>query len=184
MILYIHGFNSTSQSGKAQELKKWLTAQGRGSEWACPDLPHQPAAAMAELSRLIETAKSPVKLIGSSLGGFYATVLAARHSLRAVLVNPAVHPHLLLREALGPQKNWHTGEAYEFTQSHLNALAAMDGPAPVQPTNLLLMVETGDEVLDYRDAVAYYRDCHQIILQGGDHGFSRFADLLPFIDRF
>jgi hypothetical protein len=111
-------------------------------------------------------------------------VLAARYGLRAVLINPAVHPHLLLRDALGSQKNWHSGEEYEFTQSHLNALAAMDEPAPAQPTNILLMVENGDEVLDYRDAVAYYRDCHQIILQGGDHGFSRFADLLPFIDVF
>jgi uncharacterized protein len=184
MLLYIHGFNSTSGSSKAQELKLWLEALGRGDEWVCPDLPHQPAAAIAELSRTIEAAKSPVKLIGSSLGGFYASVLAARYGLRAVLVNPAVHPQLLLRQALGPQKNWHTSEEYDFSQSHLNALAAMDEPAPAQPTNLLLLVETGDEVLDYKDAVAYYRDCHQIILQGGDHGFTRFADLLPFIDAF
>jgi len=144
----------------------------------------QPAAAIAELARVIESAKEPVKLIGSSLGGFYAMVLAGRYGLRAVLVNPAVHPQLLLRDALGPQKNWHTGEEYDFTQSHLNALAAMDEPAPAQPSNLLLIVETGDEVLDYQDAVAYYRDCHQIVLQGGDHGFSRFADLLSFIDAF
>jgi predicted esterase YcpF (UPF0227 family) len=184
MLLYIHGFNSTSGSGKAQALKQWLDGQGRGSEWACPDLPHQPAAAIAELARVIESAKGPVKLIGSSLGGFYATVLAGRYGVRAVLINPAVHPHLLLREALGRQKNWHTGDEYDFTQSHLNALAAMDEPAPAQPSNTLLLVETGDEVLDYRDAVAYYRDCHQIILQGGDHGFSRFVDLLPFIDHF
>jgi predicted esterase YcpF (UPF0227 family) len=184
MLLYIHGFNSTSGSGKAQELKKWLGAQGRDNEWVCPDLPHQPAAAIAELSRVIESAQAPVKLIGSSLGGFYATVLAARYGVRAVLINPAVHPHLLLRDALGPQKNWHTGEEYEFTQSHLNALAAMDEPVPAQPTNLLLLVETGDEVLDYRDAVAYYRNSHQIVLQGGNHGFSRFADLLAFIDLF
>lgn len=184
MLLYIHGFNSTSGSGKAQELKKWLEAQGRGDEWVCPDLPHQPAAAIAELARIIEAAKTPVKLIGSSLGGFYATVLAGRYGLRAVLINPSVHPQLLLRDALGPQKNWHTGEEYEFTQSHLNALAAMDEPAPAQPTNLLLMVESGDEVLDYKDAVAYYRDSHQILLQGGNHGFSRFVDLLTFIDAF
>lgn len=184
MLLYIHGFNSTSGSSKAQQLKRWLEAQGRDSEWVCPDLPHQPAAAIAELSRLIETAKTPVKLIGSSLGGFYASVLAARYGLRAVLVNPAVHPQLLLRTALGAQKNWHTGEEYDFSPSHLNALAAMDEAAPAQPTNLLLLVETGDEVLDYRDAVAYYRDGHQIVLQGGDHGFTRFVDLLPFIDVF
>jgi predicted esterase YcpF (UPF0227 family) len=184
MLLYIHGFNSTAGSSKAQELKKWLSAQGREDEWICPDLPHQPAAAIAELSRIIEAAQTPVKLIGSSLGGFYASVLAARYGLRAVLINPAVHPQLLLRAALGPQKNWHTGDEYNFSQSHLNALAAMDEPTPAQPSNLLLLVETGDEVLDYQDAVAYYRDCHLIVLQGGDHGFTRFVDLLPFIDRF
>ncbi len=184
MILYLHGFTSAPQSHKARALQARMAARGCGDRFVCPQLPPSPREAIALADGFIARAPAPVTLVGSSLGGFYATVLAGRYGLRAVLINPAVHPQLLLRDALGPQKNWHTGEEYEFTQSHLNTLAAMDEPAPAQPTNLLLMVETGDEVLDYRDAVAYYRDCHQIVLQGGDHGFSRFIDLLPFIDSF
>jgi predicted esterase YcpF (UPF0227 family) len=184
MILYIHGFNSSSHSTKTQQLRAWLAERGRAAEWGCPDLPHQPAAAMAALSRLIEQADGPVRLVGSSLGGFYATVLAARYDLRAALINPAVHPQLLLRDALGEQKNHYTGEVYTFSPSHLNALAALDEPGPARPENLLVLLETGDEVLDWRQARDYYRDSHQIILRGGDHSFTRFTALLPFIIGF
>lgn len=185
MILYIHGFNSSSGSGKAQQLLAWLKAQGRESEFACPDLPHRPGAALALLEDVIVQSPTPVRLIGSSLGGFYATVLAARHAeLKAALINPAVHPHLLLRQAVGLNKNYYTDETYEFTRTHLDELAELDLPTPLHPENLLLMVETGDSVLDSQDAVHYYRNCHQIVLCGGDHGFTRFADLLPFIDCF
>ncbi len=185
MILYIHGFNSSSGSSKAQQLLAWLKAQGREKEFACPDLPHQPCKAVALLEGILASSPTPVRLIGSSLGGFYATVLAARHpSVKAALVNPAVHPQLLLKDALGPNRNYYTEEAYDFTQSHLDDLASFDLSQPGHPENLLLLVETGDEVLDYRDAVNYYRECHQMIFQGGDHGFTRFVDLLPFIDRF
>ncbi|HYP67690.1 MAG TPA: YqiA/YcfP family alpha/beta fold hydrolase [Thiobacillaceae bacterium] len=185
MILYIHGFNSSSGSSKAQQLRAWLTAQGRENEFACPDLPHQPSRAVALLEAILASSPDPVRLIGSSLGGFYATVLVARHpSVKAALINPAVHPQLLLRDALGPNKNYYTEETYDFTQSHLDALASFDLPQPRHAENLLLLLETGDSVLDYRDAVNYYRNCHQIIFQGGDHGFTRFVDLLSCIDRF
>jgi uncharacterized protein len=185
MILYVHGFNSSSGSSKAQQLLAWLKSLGRENDFSCPDLPHRPYTAIALLDELITESTTPVRLIGSSLGGFYATVLAARHpGTKAALINPAVHPQLLLREAIGPNSNYYTGETYEFTQSHLDELAALDLPAPQNPENLLLLVETQDTVLDYRDAVNYYRNCHQIILQGGDHGFTRFVDLLSFIDTF
>jgi hypothetical protein len=185
MMLYIHGFNSSSGSSKAQQLLAWLKAQGREKEFACPDLPHRPVEAIALLEEVIASSATPTRLIGSSLGGFYATVLAARHPLvKAALINPAVHPQLLLRDALGPNRNYYTEVTYDFTQSHLDELAGFDLPKPGHPENLLLLVETGDEVLDYRDAVNYYRECHQMIFRSGDHGFTRFVDLLPFIDRF
>lgn len=185
MILYIHGLNSSSGSSKAQQLWGWLRSQGREKDFACPDLPHRPVQAITLLEETMASSPTPVRLIGSSLGGFYATVLAARHpSLKAALINPAVHPQLLLREALGPNRNYYTEESYDFTQAHLDELAGLDLPQPGYPENLLLLVETGDSVLDYRDAVNYYRNCHQMIFQGGDHGFTRFAELLPFIDAF
>ncbi len=184
MILYIHGFGSSSQSGKAQELKRWLEAQGRGQEWVCPDLPHRPTEAIALLEGLIQNAPEQPKLLGSSLGGFYATVLVARFGLKAVLLNPAVHPGLLLRHALGPQKSWHDDGEFEFTQTHLDELNALDLVTPLYPHNLLLMQEKGDEVLNWLDAATYYRDCNQLVFNQGDHGFTRFRAVLDLIDRF
>ena len=184
MLLYIHGFNSSSQSGKAQETKRWLEARQRGNEWVCPDLPNRPAKALQVLCNIIENSPTPVKLIGSSLGGFYATALVTKYNIKAVLINPAVHSGLLLRSALGTVTHYYTHESYEFTQTYLDDLTAMDQAIPAHPEKMLLMVETGDEVLDYRDAVAYYRQSHQLIFQGGDHGFTRFADVMDLIDRF
>ena len=186
MFLYIHGFNSSSQAGKAQELKRWLEARHRGHEWIAPDLPHRPAQAIALLSELIERAETPPKLIGSSLGGFYATHLVAQYKLKAALINPAVHPGLLLRPVVGTiQKNWHDeSQTYTFTQHHLDELIALDQLSPQHPQNLLLMLENGDKTLDWRDATGYYRDAHQLVFQGGNHGFTRFRDVIDLIDRF
>jgi hypothetical protein len=185
MILYIHGFNSSSLSGKAQETKRWLEAHGRAQEWVCPDLPHHPAQAISVLSQLIESSITPPKLVGSSLGGFYATHLVATFGLKAALINPAVHPSLLLRPLRGTrQKGWHNDVTYTFTQIHLDELTALDQLAPAHPENLLVMLETGDEVLDWQDAASYYRKAHQLVFQGGDHGFTRFPDVLELIDRF
>ncbi|BBP02628.1 esterase YqiA [Sulfuriferula plumbiphila] len=185
MIIYIHGFNSASGSGKARELHTWLAAHGRGAEFACPDLPHRPAAAIALLSERISALPgAQVKLIGSSLGGFYATWLADRFDVKAALINPAVHVQHALKSALGPQKNYHTGEEYVFTQQHLDELAVLDRPAPLRPQNLLLLVETGDAVLDYRDAVNYYAASRQIVVPGGDHGFQSFPQYIETILEF
>lgn len=186
MFLYIHGFNSSSQAGKAQEFKRWLEARNRGHEWIAPDLPHRPAQAIALLSEIIENTITPLKLVGSSLGGFYATHLVAQYDLKAVLINPAVHPGLLLRAMVGVvQTNWHDdSQTYTFTQDHLDELIILDQLAPKSPQNMLVMLENGDETLDWQDAASYYRDSHQLIFQGGDHGFTRFPDVIELIDRF
>ncbi|MES2408034.1 MAG: YqiA/YcfP family alpha/beta fold hydrolase [Pseudomonadota bacterium] len=185
MIIYVHGFNSSANSGKARELAAWLDARGRAAEFMCPDLPHRPAAAIALLSGLISTLPpAQVKLIGSSLGGFYSTWLADQFDVKAALINPAVHVQDGLKNVLGPQKNYHTGEEYLFTQQHLDELAALDKPAPLRPQNLLLLVETGDEVLDYRAAVNYYAASRQIVVPGGDHGFQSFPQYIETILEF
>lgn len=178
MLIYIHGFNSSAQSFKARLLRERMSALGRGDECACPELAHRPAQAMAQLEALIAGAPAAqTALIGSSLGGFYATWLAEKYRLRAVLVNPAVRPWELLRDYLGPQKNLHTDAQYELTAQHLDELRALDAPA-ISSGLYLLMVRTGDEVLDYRQAVARYHGCRQRVIQGGDHGFGDFGDYL------
>ena len=184
MFLVIHGFTSSSQSFKAQALLAWLTEQGREDEWVCPDLPIDPAEAIQLLSDIIEKSPTPPKLVGSSLGGFYATVLSAKYSLKAIVINPAVNAGLVLRRAIGPQTAWHSEESYEFTQTHVDSLNAMDLLAPADPENIFLMAEMADETLDWKRAAAYYRDCHQLIFRGGDHGFSRFEEVIPLIDSF
>lgn len=183
MYLYLHGFNSSPQSGKAQAFRRWLTERGREQEWLCPDLPHRPAEAFALLCRLVEQ-HAPHKVIGSSLGGFYATALSDHFALKAVVINPAVHAPLVLRPALGPQTGWYDDKSYEFTQQHLDELQALDRLAPAFPEKILLLQETGDEVLDWKTAADFYRDSHQLIFRGGDHGFSRFSDVIELIDRF
>jgi predicted esterase YcpF (UPF0227 family) len=175
MIVYLHGFNSSPASGKARHLGEYMAGIGRLADYACPALPNSPREAIAQIeSTLVRDSSRGVTLVGSSLGGFYATYLAEKHGWKAVLVNPAVHAHLLLRDALGPQTNWHTGEKWVLTESHLAELAALDIKAITQPERYLLLAQTGDEVLDYRDAVAYYAGATQIIEAGGDHGFAGF----------
>jgi predicted esterase YcpF (UPF0227 family) len=183
MLIYIHGFNSSPASVKARLLRERLEALGRGVEFSAPTLPHRPAEAAAALDALI--VRHPgARVVGSSLGGYYATWLAEKHGVSAVLVNPAVRPYELLRPALGVQKNLHTGKEYEFTERHLAELAALEVPAITRPERYLLMVETGDEVLDYTQAVARYRGCRQLVIEGGDHGFSDFGLHLDTVLEF
>ena len=175
MIVYLHGFNSSPASGKARLLGEHMAILGREADYYCPALPISAREAVALVETdLARRRPQSVTLVGSSLGGFYATYLAERHGWKAVLVNPAVHAHLLLRDALGPQKNWHTGETWELAASHLAELAALDVPAISRPERYLLLAQTGDEVLDYRDAVRYYAGARQIVETGGDHGFVGF----------
>src|SRR3954468_12139540 len=140
MIIYLHGFNSSPQSHKAQVLGNFLQERGLAAQYACPALPPLASEALAEIEKL---APGPSDcLVGSSLGGFYATYLAEKHGSRAVLINPAIKPHEGLRAYLGPQKNLHTGEPYELTESHLQEWQAFELPR-VTPSRYLLLVETG-----------------------------------------
>ena len=180
LLIYIHGFNSSALSFKAALVRKRMVELGRGNEFECPELPHQPSAAMKRLAALVqERATHAPALIGSSLGGFYATWLAERYQLRAVLVNPAVRPYELLQSALGVQTNLYTGARYELTMAHLDELRALEVTS-IDPGRYLLLVSTGDEVLDYRHAVAKYNGCMQILEEGGDHGFGAFE---RYLDR-
>jgi uncharacterized protein len=184
MVIYIHGFNSSALSFKAGLVCERMAALGRAAEFVCPDLDHRPRHAVAQLEKLISSAgRQPVALIGSSLGGYYATYLAEKHGARAALVNPAVRPYELLRGYLGTQCNLYTGAQYEFTAQHLAEMRALEVPR-ITPARYLLVVTTGDEVLDHRDALAKYRGCEQIVVDGGDHGFRAFADYLDIVLDF
>ncbi len=182
-LLYLHGFNSARSSHKAQVLQTHLNSLGRGAEFFAPDLPHRPAQAIALVESLLAQLPRKPTLVGSSLGGYYATGLAERHDLQAVLINPAVAPYRLLEPLLGPQRNFYTGESYELTPQHLAELQALEVEA-LHPERYLLLVQTGDEVLDYREAVARFAGAQQIVIAGGDHGFQAFEKYLDAILAF
>ena len=185
MVLYIHGFNSSPASHKARLLAQRLEAMGRGNDFACPALPDRPAHAMALLEqRLSSVQPAEVTLVGSSLGGYYATYLAEKRDVRAVLVNPAVEPYLGLQGYLGPQKNIYTGATYELTPQHLAELRVFDVDRPARLMRYYLMVTTGDEVLDYRKAVQKYAGAKQLVVSGSDHGFGDFGDYLDSVLEF
>jgi uncharacterized protein len=180
LLVYLHGFNSSPQSHKAQVMGRFMAERGLAKEYSCPALPPLADDAMRAIQPLL--AKRPC-LIGSSLGGFYATYLAEKHKLKAVLINPAIDPHVGLRAYLGPQKNLHTGEPYELTEAHLREWEKLYVPR-ITPNRYLLIVETGDEVLDYRRALERYAGAEQIVVQGGDHSLQSFPQHLERIFEF
>ena len=185
LLLYIHGFLSSSRSKKALDTSSWLEQQDLPVAFACPTLSNNPRRAREQLVELIEARDGEaVGLVGSSLGGFYATWLSQSYGLHAVLVNPAVRPQDHLDAYLGPNHNPYTGENFEVDEDFLQALAEIEiDPLPA-PEKLMVMVQTGDETLDYRQALDKYAASRQIVENGGDHRFQNYARHLPTIMEF
>jgi uncharacterized protein len=182
LIVYLHGFNSSPLSHKAMVLGRYLEEQGLANEYACPALPPLAGEAIRVIDTLV-AGKRGVCFVGSSLGGFYATYLAEKHDASAVLINPAIDPHVGLRGYLGPQSNLHTGEPYTLTEAHLGQWEKLWVPH-ITPGRYLLIVETGDEVLDYRRAVSRYAGAEQRVVAGGDHSLQSFPEHLGRILEF
>jgi predicted esterase YcpF (UPF0227 family) len=179
-IVYLHGFISSPRSKKAVMLGDYLRNVVSGIDYVVPELHHRPARAIDQVARACEgKAAGDLTLIGSSLGGFYATVMAERLGCRAALLNPAVRPHLHFHKYLGPQRNLYTGEAFELTTDHIDELRALQPGDITRPERYWLFVETGDEVLDYREAVDFYRDALQTVVRGGDHALASFPEHVP-----
>ena len=181
-LLYIHGFNSSPESHKARQLQAAFGHLGLAEGLRVPALHHHPRQAIAQLERAIAELGRPV-LVGSSLGGYYATHLAERHGLAAILVNPAVAPHRSFDGYLGAQTNHYSGETWELTEDHVAALAELEVTRLQRPERYQVWLQTADETLDYRAAQAY-RACALRIQAGGDHGFQGFARHLPALLAF
>lgn len=184
LVIYIHGFNSSPDSWKARALGDYIAGHGLAIDYRVPDLPWEPKGAAELLKATVGPllARRPM-LVGSSLGGYYATWLAETHDLRAALVNPAVRPYELLLDHLGDNANLHTGEHYELRPEHVEQLRALEVEVS-RPGNILYMVQTGDETLDYHLAVSMYGACTGIIEAGGSHGFDHFERWIPAILNF
>ena len=185
-LLYLHGFRSSPQSVKARTLAARVAACHPAVTWWCPQLPPSPKAAM----RLIDAGMADwpagtLAVMGSSLGGFYATAVAERHGCKAVLLNPAVDPARDLASHIGEQASWQNPDDHFFFEARfvdeLRALQA--GPLAV-PHNYLAIIAKGDEVLDWREIAARYADAQLLLLEGGDHALSDFYAHLTVILEF
>lgn len=188
-IVYLHGFRSSPASSKAQAMVRAVAAlpEAIRPALAVPDLGHAPAQAIAKVVALVGSLRrpdAPLTFVGSSLGGFYATHLAERFDARAVLVNPAVRPYEDLAPYLGTQTNMVTGEPFEVTVAHFDELRALRVARITRPERYLLLVQSGDEVLDWREASAFYGGAWQQVQGGGDHAYAGFEAMIPAILRF
>jgi predicted esterase YcpF (UPF0227 family) len=188
VILYLHGFRSSPQSFKARVMHARLAELGRLGEWQCPPLPVSPCDAVALAESVAANAKtSDVTVVGSSLGGYYATYLAEKHGWRAVLLNPAVVPQRDLSHFLGEQPLWHGGGTITVLPRHLDELRALAVASITRPERYYLIAATGDEVLDYRTMLDHYPGVRTTLIQGGDHAISDFpnylADVIAFCDQ-
>jgi hypothetical protein len=184
VIVYLHGFNSTPGSHKAQTLHAYMKAHRVEHLYTCPALPHRPEEAVRCIQDVLD--RDPTQtttLVGSSLGGFYATYFAEKRDCRAVLIQPAVSPQTGLEALLGPQRNLYSGESYELTRAHLDGWRNLVVDR-VDPERYLLLLETGDEVLDWREAALRYAGARTVIRDGGDHTLRSFPEHLPRILAF
>lgn len=185
MILYLHGFRSSPQSFKARAMRARLAELGRLDEWQCPTLPVSPRDAIELAETLTQgVAAGDVTVIGSSLGGYYATYLAEKHGWRAVLLNPAVVPQRDLSHYLGEQPLWHGGGSVVVTPRHLDELRALSVESITRPGRYYLIAATGDEVLDYRTMLDHYPNVRTTLIQGGDHAISDFPTYLDQVIAF
>ncbi|CAH7352244.1 esterase YqiA [Vibrio chagasii] len=176
LLLYIHGFNSSSRSHKAMVMAEYCAEHRADIKVLIPQLPSFPQQAALFLQQLVEQHKDQyqIALVGSSLGGYLSTWLNSHYGFKAVVVNPAVKPYELLVDYLGEQVNPYTDERYVLETKHIDELKALDVPDVAKPSDFWLLQQTEDEVLDYRQAVEKYQGAKQTVEEGGDHSFVDF----------
>jgi hypothetical protein len=184
-LLYLHGFRSSPQSAKARITGAWVQQHRPDLQWWCPQLPPSPADAMKSvLEGVAAWPAGTSAVVGSSLGGFYATAVAERLGWRAVLLNPAVDPARDLTKYIGEIKAWHSEESFFFRPEFIAELRAI---APVSLSRLgryFAVIAKGDEVLSWVEMTGRYAGCRIRLLEGSDHAISDFEDHLPEITGF
>jgi uncharacterized protein len=192
-LLYLHGFRSSPLSTKAQTMARRVAAYNVAApleqriDWYCPQLPPSPAQAMDELMRWAQASKGAsqhLAVIGSSLGGFYAALLAQATGCRCVLLNPAVYPARDLAAYIGRVTNWHSQGDFDLTQQHVDELRALETTVFSYPERTMAIISKGDEVLDWREMTTRYPAAHMKLLEGSDHAISEFDDFADEVLAF
>lgn len=181
-IVYLHGFQSGPASAKARETAAWLGQHCPDWRFHAPKLSPYPAQAVAQADALLAGLEQPL-LLGSSLGGYYASWLAERHDCRAVLINPAIRPYDDLARFLGDNQSPWTGERFTLTPAHMDELLALRVERP-RAARYWLVLGTQDEVLDWREAARCYRGARMTVFNGDDHRLQRWPECLPGLARW
>ena len=185
-VLYLHGFRSSPKSAKAQQMAAWMRAQRPDVHWWCPQLPPSPKEAMSLVFE--QLARWPVErmaVVGSSLGGFYATVVAERSGCRAALLNPAINPARDLAGHIGDLTSYHDpDDHFYFRAEYVTQLRVLTPRAITRPERYFAVIAKGDEVLDWHEMTARYPGATIRLLEGGDHALSDFDSHLPHLLRF
>lgn len=185
-LLYLHGFRSSPLSAKAVKMAAAVQALHPAVHWWCPQLPPSPRQAMAMLmAGIAGWPQGSMAVVGSSLGGFYATWIAARTGCPAVLLNPAVHPARDLASHIGEQRAWHSPqETFFFQPEFVQELRDLDAGTLSRPERFYTLIAKGDELLDWREMSARYAGSQGQLLEGGDHALSDFDTHLAGVLRF
>jgi predicted esterase YcpF (UPF0227 family) len=176
-IIYLHGFASCGEGNKSATLKTYFGKDRVVS----PNLPSAPLDAIAFIEDMLNTSDFDL-IIGSSLGGFYATYLAEKYCKRAVLLNPSTQPWETLSAYVGWQKRFCDEEVFEFKSVYLAQLKMLQSSP--KSGDYLLLLQSEDEVLDYTKAQSLY-NAHRVIVEyGGNHRFENIDDYLLMIENF
>jgi len=185
-LLYLHGFRSSPQSHKAQVMAAFMAQQYPQVHWWCPQLPPSPRDAMAMLLEgVARWPRESMAVVGSSLGGFYATHIAEATGCRAMLVNPAVDPARDLSRYIGENRQWHAPqESFYFLPEYVDELRALQVGTLQHPQRYRTLLAKGDEVLDWREMHGRYHQTRLTLLEGGDHAFTGFEGFLPNLAAF
>jgi predicted esterase YcpF (UPF0227 family) len=185
-VLYLHGFRSSPKSTKAQQMAQRMGTNFPHTTWWCPQLPPSPqATARLILQGTADWPADRMAVVGSSLGGFYATWLATQRGCKAVLLNPAIDPARDLAKYIGEQSAWHDpAERFFFAPEFVDELRALEVGPMRHPERVWALIAKGDEVLDWREMTARYPDSPQVVMEGGDHAISTFETYLPRVLEF
>ncbi|MDC3064873.1 hypothetical protein OA080_00500 [bacterium] len=180
-IIYLHGFNSSSESKKSKILDSYLKKQ-QLINFECPNLNNSPKKAISQIEKIIRESTSRICLVGSSLGGLYSTFVADKYNLKSVTINPVVTKHISgMRDLVGSHKNFHSDEEYEFTLKDYFDLEKLGLEKLKKPLNHFCLIKMSDEVLDHNITFAFFSKSYVLSEKGGNHSYDDFFEKIPLI---
>ena len=188
LLVYLHGFRSSPNSSKAvmtKEAVRALSSTDHPYEWYCPQLLASPKESMDMVAKHIDQSSADhIVIVGSSLGGFYTNYLAEKYQCKGVALNPAVYAARELEPHVGMMTAYDSDEPFDFKAEYINELRSLQVEKITDPQRYFLIAAKGDELLDWREMVAFYSGAKQLVLEGGDHGITDYANHLPAVIDF